>query len=228
MSLDLDRLEQRVVGVLIEKELTVPEAYPLTLNALVLGCNQKSNRDPFLQVEEYEVEGAVRALMDRGWVRRHERDGARTHRFTHEARTQLGVDEADLALLCELLCRGPQAPGALKTRAERMHPFASPEEVERRLEALAARPVPYVERLPRAPRERQARWAHRLGPREGATEAGPGPAAPPAAAPRPGPAGDAPPAAAPGGGWEEERLAVLEEALVELRERVERLERRLG
>ena len=166
MSLNLDRLQQRIIGVLIEKELTVPDSYPLTLNALLAGCNQKNNRDPKFNVEDYEVEGALRALMDNDWVTRHEPVSGRTHRYAHETRKQLGVAEADMAILSELLCRGPQAPGALKTRASRMHPFASPAAVAERLHAMAARPVPYVTVLPKRAREQQARWMHVL---DGAT-----------------------------------------------------------
>ena len=164
MPLDLDRLEQRILGVLIEKEMTVPEAYPLTLGSLVAGCNQKSNREPQMSVEPYEVEGALHSLMDREFVVRMERAGGRTPRYEHQASMQLTVGAAELALLCELLTRGPQAPGALKTRASRMHTFRSPEEVESCLRELAARPVPYVRQLERRPRERAERWEHLLGP----------------------------------------------------------------
>lgn len=163
MPLDLDRLQQRIVGVLAEKEMTVPESYPLTLNALVAGCNQKSNRDPHMEAEPYEVEGALHALMDRGWVVQVERAGGRASRYEHRAREQLGVDREDLAILSELLDRGAQTPGELKTRAGRMCPFASPTEIEARLRDLAARPVPYVHQLERRPREHAARWAHLLG-----------------------------------------------------------------
>ena len=90
MSLDLDRLQQRIIGVLIEKALTVPDTYPLTANALIAGCNQKNNRDPQMAVEDFEVEGALRALMDIAWVTRHEPHGGRTHRYAHEAASQLG------------------------------------------------------------------------------------------------------------------------------------------
>jgi uncharacterized protein YceH (UPF0502 family) len=219
MPLDLDELEQRIVGVLIEKELTVPDGYPLTTNALVAGCNQKSNRDPTMAVESYEVEGALRSLMDKDWVTRREAHGSRTLRYAHEARQQLGVDEAALALLAELLCRGPQAPGYLKTRASRMHPFASPEEVEAVLRGLAERPVPYAERLPRQPRERGARWRHCLGKAGAAPPAAAAEAAPRAAtegAPRPAPA---PPAAA--GPSLAERVERLEREVAALRARLD-------
>lgn len=184
MPLAFDQLEQRILGTLIEKEMTVPDTYPLTLVSLVSGCNQKSNREPLLTVEPYEVEGALRSLMDRGFVEQMERAGGRTPRYEHRLREQLAVDAADLAILSELLNRGPQAPGELKTRLERMHRFASPAEVEARLLELAKRPVPYVRRLERRPREHAPRWMHLL-----AKEAPPEPEsagipeAPPAAAP---------------------------------------------
>jgi uncharacterized protein YceH (UPF0502 family) len=111
MAIELDTLEQRIIGALIEKQLTVPDTYPLTTKSLVAACNQKSNRDPFMSVEDYDVEGAVRSLMDKGWVTRQEPFGGRAMRYAQEARQQLGVEVEDLALLSELLCRGPQAAG---------------------------------------------------------------------------------------------------------------------
>jgi uncharacterized protein YceH (UPF0502 family) len=236
MSLRLDSLQQRILGVLIEKEMTVPDAYPLTVNALVTGCNQKNNRDPVLQVEDFDVEGALRALMDDGWVTRRERDGGRTMRYAHEAAQQLGVEAADLALLAELMLRGPQAPGALKTRASRMAPLGSAEAIEARLAAMAARPVPYVVLLPRRPREQQARWGHLLDGRapedalaawaagESAPAAAPAPPPPRAAAP-----GPTPPARAAEGPQVadlEARVADLEREVADLGERLGRLEGR--
>lgn len=215
MSIELDNLEQRIVGVLIEKQLSVPESYPLSVNALVAGCNQKNNRDPVMDVEDYEVEGALRSLMDKQWVTRPEAIGSRVLRYAHEAAAQLGVESADMALLSELLVRGPQAPGALKTRANRMHPIASPAEVEERLAAMAARPVPYVEQLQRQPRERAARWRHLLGKA----------AAPEVVESTPEPVVDTAPATAQAPPAES-RLDRLERRLDELAERVARLESR--
>lgn len=232
MPLHLDSLEQRVIGTLIEKELTVPDAYPLTLNALVTGCNQKNNRDPVLEVEDFDVEGALRSLMDKSWVTRRERDGGRTMRYAHEAKAQLGVDLADLAILAELMLRGPQAAGAIKTRASRMAHVGEASDVEARLEALAARPVPYVTRLPRRPREQQPRWAHLLdgrSPEEAVSDWGDGEASspsPPSAsvvhAPRP-----AATAADPSLVEDlQQRVAELETQVDELLRRIERLEGR--
>ena len=163
MSISLDPTERRIVGALIEKQLSVPESYPLSLNALVAACNQKSNRDPETNLPEYMVSGALSALMEKQWVIHWEREGSRVPRYTHRAQDQLGVDEHDLAILAELLLRGPQSSPELKTRASRMRPLPSLEEVERRLDALARRPVPYVRCLGRRPGERVARWEHLLG-----------------------------------------------------------------
>lgn len=232
MPLDLDRLELRILGVLIEKEKTVPETYPLTLNALVSGCNQKSNRDPHMEVEPYEVEGALRSLMDREFVVHMEKIGGRAPRYEHRGQVQLAVEEADLAILSELMCRGPQTPGELKTRAGRMHPFASPAEVEARLRELAARPVPYVRQLERRPREHAARWEHLLGKLDADAEAGAEPPiddVPHASAPAPA-ALDAPPPARPAAPRLDdelvERIDTLEREVSDLRDRLDRLEGR--
>jgi uncharacterized protein YceH (UPF0502 family) len=231
MPLDLDPLEQRIVGTLIEKQMSVPETYPLTVNSLVAGCNQKSNRDPEMAVDEHQVTGALRALMEKGWVIEMEREGGRTRRYAHQAGTQLGVEPPDLAVLSELLNRGPQTPMELRTRASRMSPFQSPEDVERRLGLLASRPVPYVKLLERRPREREARWAHLLGSRpstEAAVSAPPPRAVPPAAPPvavRPTPAAPPPsPAALPSD--LALRIEELESRVEELANRLDRLEGR--
>lgn len=162
MSIRLDPTQRRIVGSLIEKQLTTPDQYPLTLNALLLACNQRNNRDPITEYREHEVAGAIRSLMDRGWVSELERSGGRAVRYQHHATAELGVDEHELALLAELLLRGPQSAPELKTRASRMRPFDTPEAVEARLEAMAKRPAPYVEFLGRRPGERVPRWRHLL------------------------------------------------------------------
>lgn len=219
MAIELDRLQVRIIGVLIEKQLTVPDSYPLTVNALVAGCNQKSNRDPQMEIEAYEVEGALRDLMDKGWVRELDIEGGRTLRYGHAAADQLGVEKADLAILSELMCRGPQAAGALKPRASRMVPFPSPAAVESRLHELGARPIPYVTRLPKRPREHAPRWAHLLG--RDAPDATAAPDASEADAPEP-TAAPPPPASPPSGSAA--RIEALEAALAALEARVARLE----
>jgi uncharacterized protein YceH (UPF0502 family) len=163
MSLHLDRTERRIVGCLVEKELSVPEAYPLTLNSLVAACNQKSNREPEMSLAEHEVAGALQSLMQKGWASELEMAGARTRRYAHRAREQLGVNEPDLSVLAELLLRGPQSAPEIEKRAARMRPQGSLEAVEARLDALGKRPVPYVRFLGRRPGERVPRWEHTLG-----------------------------------------------------------------
>jgi uncharacterized protein YceH (UPF0502 family) len=160
----LSLLETRVLGVLVEKEKTVPDTYPLSLNALVAGCNQKNNRDPVLAATESEVQRALDEL------RRHllliESSGARVTRFSHNAGRVLRVPDQAVALLAVLMLRGPQTPGELRGSAERLHPFADVSSVEAFLAELADRSEerggPLVVRLGRAPGEREARWAHLL------------------------------------------------------------------
>lgn len=181
----LDPTEQRILGVLMEKELAVPESYPMTENALLAGCNQKSNRDPEMSLEGFEVAGALMALADKGWVVKTE--GGRAARYRHKADDRLGVNAKEKAVLTELLVRGPQAPGALKGRVARMGFAGTPHDVEAVLRGLRERSGDaLVQQLPRQPRERDARWAHCLGEMPAASPADPtvdGEAAPPAAAP---------------------------------------------
>ncbi|MHC5010987.1 MAG: DUF480 domain-containing protein, partial [Planctomycetota bacterium] len=168
------------------------------------------------------------------WIEQLDKEGGRTYRYRHRADEQLAVERPALALLAELLCRGPQAPGALKTRASRMHSFGSPADVEVALEELAARPVPFVQRLPRQPREHAARWTHLLGRAAtagDASETATGPAEslypdalPAAPARRPPP----PLSTAPGGDVEAlvSRIEELERVVARLRQRLDRLELR--
>ncbi len=178
----LDRTEQRLVGVLVEKQLTVPDTYPMTENALVDGCNQKSNRDPITELATFQVAGALMALQDKGVVARV--DGAgRVPKFRHRLDDVLVLPKNAAPVLAELLLRGPQAPGALKPRVARMGYHASPEQIEALLRELAARKPALVELLPLGPRERDRRWRHLLGDgSERATEAGGGEEPAPAAA----------------------------------------------
>lgn len=161
----LDALQQRIVGVLVEKELTVPDTYPLTENALITGCNQKSNRDPEMAVTAGQLHPALLALREDGWIVRVDA-GGRVVRYRHKALERLNIHRDQLIVLTELLLRGPQAPGALKPRVARMGLHAEPSRIEAIIEDLAAfRPAPLVERLPRRRRERDERFGHLLGPR---------------------------------------------------------------
>jgi len=158
----LDRTEQRIVGVLIEKQLAVPDSYPLSENALRAGCNQSSNRDPVMDIAQFQVAGALMALHEKEWVARVE-GGGRVPRYRHRVKERLGVEGNALPVLAELLVRGPQAPGALKGRVGRMGFDATPADVEAVLRDLAGCSPPLVEQLPRRPRERDQRWCHLLG-----------------------------------------------------------------
>ena len=161
-ALRLDPTEQRIVGTLIEKQLTVPDSYPLSEHALVAGCNQSNNRDPVTEYATFQVAGALMALQQKGVVARV--DGAgRVAKFRHKLDEALVCSTPQLAVLAELLLRGPQAPGALKPRVARMGYGAEPPAIEALLQELAARPTPLVELLPLGPRERDRRWRHLLG-----------------------------------------------------------------
>ncbi|MSR37435.1 MAG: DUF480 domain-containing protein [Planctomycetes bacterium] len=158
----LDRTEQRIVGVLIEKERTVPDTYPMSENALIDGCNQKSNREPCMELRQFQVAGTLMSLMEKGWIARID-GGSRVIKYRHKVVEQLGLSSSELAILAELLLRGPQAPGALKPRVARMGFFSDPEQIESVLRAMARRPQPVVAQLLMAPRERDRRWRHLLG-----------------------------------------------------------------
>jgi len=210
---ELDPTEARIVGVLIEKQRTVPDTYPMTENALVTGCNQKNNRDPVMDLEPFEVAGACMALHQREVIARVE-GGGRAAKFRHKLDELLGLGDDALAVLCELLVRGPQAPGALKPRVARLGFHGTPAQIEDVLRDLAARPRPLVALQQKRPRERDARWAHLLAPGE---EAQPKSSDAPLDAPM-SPA--APPATSASDDTVLERLAALEA-------RVDELERRL-
>lgn len=158
----LDRTQRRIVGVLIEKASTVPDSYPLSEKAIVAGCNQTNNRDPVLDLQVFEVAGALMALSQQGWVARVE-GGSRVTKYRHKVVERLGVTDTEVAILAELFLRGPQAPGALKPRVARMGCQAGLADLQDALVAMRARPQPLVEELPLAPRERHRRWRHLLG-----------------------------------------------------------------
>ena len=164
---DLSPLEARVLGVLVEKERTVPDTYPLSLNALTLGCNQKNNRDPLMQATEAEVQAAVDALRPLSLVI--ESSGSRVMRYAHNLGRVLRVPEPAVALLAALMLRGPQTPGELRIATERLHRFADLGEVEAALRELADRAGagagPLVVQLARVPGAREQRWAHLLSGR---------------------------------------------------------------
>lgn len=160
--------ECRVLGVLIEKAQTTPAQYPLSLNALTAGANQKNNRDPVTEHDEERIFDAVDSLRRQGLVREVMLTGSRVSKFKHEVRERLGVGVEEMVILAELWLRGPQSAGELRGRASRMHPLGSVEDVQRTLDALRAPREatggPMVEELPPRPGERAPRYAQLLGP----------------------------------------------------------------
>ena len=166
MNIELSPLDARIIGCLIEKEVTTPDQYPLSLNALTNACNQKTNRDPVLELTEKDVQQTVDALMKKHWVSdRSAGYGGRVtkykHRFCNTEFGSLKFSKQELGILCVMLLRGPQTPGELRTRTNRLCEFADSEEVETTLNSLMQREDgPFVARLARAPGSRESRYAH--------------------------------------------------------------------
>lgn len=200
----LSEVDARILGSLVEKSLTTPELYPLTLNALVNACNQKSSRDPVMDLDYAAVEGGLKTLIAAGFAAQRYEPGGRAARYGHRAEVLLATEDAKvIGLIATLLLRGPQTVGELKTRSERLCTFESTAEVDALLQQLAARPDgAIVERMPRQPGQKEARWRHLFTP------AAPEHAAPASAA------SDAPPPAA------EDRYAALERRVAELERRL--------
>ncbi len=162
--MDLTPNEQRVLGSLIEKQMTTPETYPLTINALVTACNQSSNRHPVMSLDESEVLDAIAALRDLDLVRSIKRAGDRVMKHRHDVDTVLGLSDDQAALLAVLLLRGPQTPGELRSRSERYVTFDSTTAVEQVLRELAAHEdEPLALLRDRRPGEKEARWVQLLG-----------------------------------------------------------------
>ena len=157
---ELTAIEARVLGVLVEKQATVPDTYPLSLNALVAGCNQKTARDPVMSIGEQDALAALEGLRALSLV--FESSGARVTRYEHNAARGLGVASQAAALLAMLSLRGPQTAAELRVNTERLHRFADTGSVEAFLDELAEKTPPRAIKLPRVPGEREARWAHLL------------------------------------------------------------------
>ncbi|HUO80846.1 MAG TPA: DUF480 domain-containing protein [Steroidobacteraceae bacterium] len=169
MHITLTALEARVIGALIEKEITTPDQYPLSLNALTNACNQKTNRDPVLELDERTVQDQLDALSRRHLVMERSGFGSRVVKFRHRLcngdHNPLQFSPQELAIVCELLLRGPQTPGELRSHAQRLAPFTSLGDVETTLELLATRTDgPFVVRLARQPGAREARYAQLFSP----------------------------------------------------------------
>jgi uncharacterized protein YceH (UPF0502 family) len=210
VSTEPDATEIRVLGALLEKQRTTPEAYPLSVNALRLACNQSTNRDPVVDYDERTVLDALERLSRRRWVRLSSGAGSRARKYRHLVDDALDLPEDQLALMCVLMLRGPQTPGELKQRTERLHPFPGLGAIEQTLEDLIGREL--VARMPRRPGQKEQRYVQLLG---GAGEA---PAEPDAPAKPPAPDH-------PGG---PDRLDRLEAEVAELRDQVAALRREFG
>jgi hypothetical protein len=164
MNILLNSVEIRVLGSLIEKEITTPEYYPMSLNALTNACNQKSNRDPVMDLSENEVHAAIETLRDKrlGW--QFSSAGARVPKYEHNLRSLFSLSKEEVAVLCVLLLRGPQTIGELRTRTDRMCSFASLEDVEKTVKGLISREDgPFVVELPRQPGRKENRYMHLFG-----------------------------------------------------------------
>ncbi|HVM16576.1 MAG TPA: YceH family protein [Gaiellaceae bacterium] len=208
--MDADPVELRVLGCLIEKQRTTPDVYPLSLNALRLACNQATNRDPVVEYDEATVRAALDRLSRRGWARLASGPGSRAVKFRHLLDEALDLVPSQLAILALLMLRGPQTPGELKARAERLYPFGTLDDVQRTLASLIEREL--VERLPRRPGQKEERYRQLLG--GDGQEHGRAVATPP-------------PSEALASWRDDDRVAAIEERVARLEETVERLTRTL-
>jgi uncharacterized protein len=211
MDLSLDGDEVRVLGALLEKEVTTPEYYPLSLNALLNACNQKSNREPVVNFDEDTIERVLYTLRDKGLLLNITGAGSRVPKYGHRLSEKLNLGRREMAILCELMVRGPQTLGELRTRAERMHHFDDLAEVESVLDRMPE----LVTRLPRRAGEKEARYAHLLS----------GSPAPPALASPASAQEQAADSAAPP---RSDRLTLLEAEVAQLRRELEDLKQQFG
>jgi uncharacterized protein len=206
-----DAVEIRVAGCLVEKQRTTPDAYPLSLNALRLACNQSTNRDPVVSYDEETVSAALRRLAQRGWTRLASGAGSRARKYRHLLPEALDVNDGELALLAVLMLRGAQTPGELKQRSERLYAFGDLGTVQETLERLLEREL--VARHPRRPGQKEERYEQVLGGGEGGEahdeEAEPAFLSPAVAA-------------------DDDRLERLERELQDLRSEVAKLRQSLG
>lgn len=215
-----DAVEIRVLGCLVEKQRTTPDAYPLSLNALRLACNQSTNRDPVVEYDEETVSAALRRTAQRGWTRLASGAGSRARKYRHLLPEALGLDDAEVALVAVLMLRGAQTPGELKQRSERLYGFESLAAVDETLEGLIERG--WVRREERRPGQKEERYSQLLGGAGEGGETAPAPAAEPA------PAADLRMAEVEVETADPERLDRLETELLALRDEVTKLRDALG
>jgi uncharacterized protein len=201
MDIVLDDAEVRILGCLIEKEMTTPEYYPLSLNALTNACNQKSNRCPVVSYDETSVGQKLEDLQKKGLVMKTQVPGSRVTKYIHEVLDRFDLSRQEIALLCELMLRGPQTAGELRSHSERMSPFESLEEVERTMQGLIEHHPPLAIKLAKEAGRKEARFMHLLSGAEAPSE--------PAAT---GEAGD-------------KRMTRIEDEIAKLRDELEELRR---
>ncbi len=212
---DLGAVEQRILGALLEKEQATPDYYPLTVNALLAACNQKSNRDPVMALTETEVVDTLDRMRRDVLVWR--TDGARSERWSQSVSRRLELDPWEKAILTLLLLRGPQTPGELRARSGRLRPFDDIGEVEAALRRMTVEERELVVELPRAPGKKETRWAHQLGERIEAAPETPAPSRAPTPQPVPIPRADDRYARL------EERIESLEKTVAALRQELDSL-----
>jgi len=162
MDIVLNPTEARVLGALVEKDITTPDYYPLSLNALVNACNQKNNRDPVMSLDENTVRDALGGLQEQGLAGPASGADGRVTKYEHRLQDVLNFSRGETAVLCVLLLRGPQTPGELRGRTERMHHFEDLEAVQSSLQRLMQREPPLAAMLPRQPGTKESRYAHLL------------------------------------------------------------------
>lgn len=216
VSLHLSQVEVRVLGALVEKDITTPDYYPLSLNALVNACNQKNNRDPVMTLDADTVRGALDMLQEKRLAGPSSSADSRVPKYEHRLQEMFNFTRAETAILCVLLLRGPQTPGELRGRTERMHPFETLEDVQSTLQRLVQRDEPLVKMLSRQPGTKESRYMQLLGGEAAEIEGN-------VSAPR------TPPAVAhhedADGG---ERLSHLEQAVADLQEEIAGLKQQLA
>jgi uncharacterized protein YceH (UPF0502 family) len=213
MDILLTATDARVLGALIEKDITTPEYYPLSLNALVNACNQKSNRDPVMQLDESTVRDALTALQTHRLAGPAGGADSRVPKYEHRTQEVFNFTRAEVAILCVLLLRGPQTPGELRGRTDRMHHFETLDDVQSALQRLMQRQPPLANVLPRQPGTKESRYAHLLSGDISAPES----------------ATNAPTASSPGAhiGLDPERITRLEEEVTNLKGEIHDLQAKL-
>lgn len=207
MDIVLNETEVRILGCLIEKEMTTPEYYPLSLNSLTNACNQKTNRNPVISCDQSVVEQNLESLQNRGLAIKTHTAGSRVTKYLHTVLDKFDLSKQELAVLCELMLRGPQTLGEIRTHAERMSPYENLEQVEETLQSLIDYDPPLAVKLPRETGRKECRHTH-LFSGNIAHDFSPDPAAPPLTA--------------------QQRITILEEEIAKIRSELEELKQALS